>query len=165
MSRVVDITEISAIVAAAGVLVGVVYYVLEIRQQTKIRQTESFWHVFSTFNTKEFYEAFVAVHSLNFTDYEDFASRYGDYLSGKCVVNASIDMVCDLFEGASYLFQRGLLDYEAFAMLPLIPTWEKVKPIADGVRKKPGFSEVWIKFEHAYDEIKKRQQKLQQSKA
>jgi hypothetical protein len=34
----VDITEISAMVAAAGVMIGVVYYILEIRHQTKARQ-------------------------------------------------------------------------------------------------------------------------------
>ena len=36
----VDITEISAIVAAAGVFVGVIYYILEIRHQTEIRETD-----------------------------------------------------------------------------------------------------------------------------
>jgi hypothetical protein len=36
----VDVTEISAIVAAAGVLVGVVYYILDMRNQAKIRQTD-----------------------------------------------------------------------------------------------------------------------------
>lgn len=34
----VDVTEISAVVAAAGVMIGVVYYILEIRHQTKARQ-------------------------------------------------------------------------------------------------------------------------------
>jgi beta-lactamase regulating signal transducer with metallopeptidase domain len=33
-----DITSISAIIAAAGVLIGVAYYILEIKQQTKVRQ-------------------------------------------------------------------------------------------------------------------------------
>jgi xanthosine utilization system XapX-like protein len=32
----VDITEISAVVAAAGVLVGVVYYMLDLRHQARI---------------------------------------------------------------------------------------------------------------------------------
>ena len=36
----VDITEISAIVAAAGVLVGVIYYLLDVRNQAMIRKTE-----------------------------------------------------------------------------------------------------------------------------
>ena len=36
----VDITEISAIVAAAGVLVGVVFTVMELRNLVKQRQTD-----------------------------------------------------------------------------------------------------------------------------
>ena len=161
----VDIQTISVIIASASVIAGVVYYALQIRNQTKSRRTESFWHVFSTFNTKEYYEAFAAVHSLDFVDYEDFASKYGEYLSGRCTVNVSIDLVCDLFEGAAFLFQKGLMDYEAIAMLPVIPTWEKVKLIAEAVRKKPGFAGTWTKFENAYNELKKREQELQQSKA
>jgi len=158
----VDIETISVIVASISVVVGVIYYAIEFRDQTKSRRTESFWNVFSTFNTREFYEAFEALHNLDFVDYEDFASKYGDYLSGKCTVNTSIDMVCDLFEGAAYLFEKGLMEYESIAMLPVIPTWEKVKLIAEAVRKKPGFAGTWTKFENAYNELKKREQKLQQ---
>jgi hypothetical protein len=36
---VVGITEISAVVAAVGVIIGVVYYILDLRHQSKIRQT------------------------------------------------------------------------------------------------------------------------------
>jgi len=36
----VDITEISAMVAAAGVLVGVAYYIQDMRSQSRIRQTD-----------------------------------------------------------------------------------------------------------------------------
>jgi hypothetical protein len=165
VTSVVDIQTVSIAIASAGVLVAATYYALQIRHQTKSRRAESFWHVFSTFNTKEYYEAFVAVHSLDFVDYEDFASKYGDYLSGKCTVNVSIDLVCDLFEGAAFLFRKGLMDYDAIAMLPVIPTWEKVKLIAEAVRKKPGFAGTWTKFENAYNELKKREQRLQQSKA
>jgi hypothetical protein len=36
----VDITEISAVVAAAGVLVGVAYYILDMKHQRQVRQTD-----------------------------------------------------------------------------------------------------------------------------
>jgi hypothetical protein len=36
----VDVYEISAVVAAVGVLVGVFYYVLDMRNQTRIRKTD-----------------------------------------------------------------------------------------------------------------------------
>ena len=46
----VDITEISAIVAAAGVLAGVVYYVLQMRNQTRIRKTDLIVRINPWFN-------------------------------------------------------------------------------------------------------------------
>jgi hypothetical protein len=35
-----DIPSISAIAAAVGVIIGVFYYILEIRHQTRIRETD-----------------------------------------------------------------------------------------------------------------------------
>jgi len=54
VSIVVGITEISAIVAAAGVLVGVVYYVLQLGRQSRVRQTELVMRLYSQFTNIEF---------------------------------------------------------------------------------------------------------------
>ena len=53
----VDVTEISAIVAAAGVLIGVVYYVLDMRHQMQVRQTELILGLYKEFGSIEFQEA------------------------------------------------------------------------------------------------------------
>ena len=42
----VDIVEVSAVVAATGVLVGLVYYLLDIRNQAMIRKTDLFMKVY-----------------------------------------------------------------------------------------------------------------------
>jgi hypothetical protein len=42
VSDVIGITEISAVVAATGVLVRVVYYLFDLRFQTKLRKTDLF---------------------------------------------------------------------------------------------------------------------------
>ncbi len=44
----VDLTEISAFVAALGVLIGVVYYVLEMRHREKMRKTDLVIRLYST---------------------------------------------------------------------------------------------------------------------
>jgi hypothetical protein len=59
-----DITEISAIVVGAGVLVGVVYYMLDIRHQSKIRKTDLTLRLYSIQTTSEFLDAFGKVKSL-----------------------------------------------------------------------------------------------------
>jgi hypothetical protein len=49
----VDNTEISAFVAAAGVLIGVVYYILDMRNQTRIRKTDTLMKLYSSVSSKE----------------------------------------------------------------------------------------------------------------
>ncbi len=88
----VDITEISAIVAAAGVLVGVVYYVLEMRHQSKMRETDFVVRLYSTFGSKEFHEILKEVQTLQFIDYEDFVKKYGPWFSKGSGSNSDI---CD----------------------------------------------------------------------
>jgi len=155
VSHLVDITEISAVVAAAGVLVGVIYYIVDMRHQSRSRRTDSFWRILSTFNSKEYLEAIMTVFSLDFRDYDDFTSKYGDLLSGKCTVGVPISMVGNLFEGAGFLFHNGLMEYDTVNQFPVIFTWEKMKVIAEGARKA-GFSGMWVEFEYLYNEMKKR---------
>ena len=58
----VDITEISAIVAAAGVLVGVVLNVLELRHLRKQRQTDLVVKLYSAFTSDDFSESLEVLH-------------------------------------------------------------------------------------------------------
>jgi hypothetical protein len=53
----VEILDVSAVVAAAGVLIGIIYYVLDIRNQTRIRQTDFVIRLYSVVSSKEFLEA------------------------------------------------------------------------------------------------------------
>jgi hypothetical protein len=49
--RVVDIQTVSIAVASASVTVAAIYYVWQIRHQTKIRKTDAFWRVYQSFNS------------------------------------------------------------------------------------------------------------------
>jgi len=157
-----DIPSISAIIAAAGVLVGVVIAVVELRHLVKQRRTDSYWRIISTFNTREYLEAILELWTLDYKDYDDFTSKYGTPLSRKNSTWVSISMVCDLFEAAAYLYRNGLLEYDTVLQIPLTPTWEKVKTIAEGARKQLGLGGMWKDFEWLYDQMQMRRQKIQQ---
>jgi hypothetical protein len=151
----VDTTGISAIVAAVGVLVGVVLTVLELRHLAKSRRTDSLWRILSSFNSKEYLEAYMKVLSLEFKDYDDFTRKYGDLRSGKCEVGVPFRMVCNLFETAGFLFHNGLIEYEIVSQFPVTVAWEKVKPIVEGFRKEFNFPQSFEWFEYLYNEMKK----------
>jgi hypothetical protein len=73
----VDITEISAVVAAAGVLVGVALTVLELRHFFKQRQTQLVVELSSQTRSREYKEATMETLSADFNDYNDFVKKYG----------------------------------------------------------------------------------------
>lgn len=52
--RVFDIQTVSIAIASAGVFVAAVYYIFQIRNQTKMRQTDLVMKLYSQFNGFEF---------------------------------------------------------------------------------------------------------------
>jgi hypothetical protein len=158
--RMVDITEISAIVAAAGVLVGVAYYILDMRNQTKLRQTDLVAKLYSAFTTDDFLQAILKILNLEFVDYRDFVKKYGHPLL-ETSTNVAIYKLANYFDEAGILLHRGLIDAtmtSEFMMPSTLSTWNKLKPIIVGVREETGF--IYFRwFEYLYNEMKKREQR------
>jgi hypothetical protein len=160
VSAVVDVTEISAVIVAAGVLIGVFYYVLEMRHQEKVRQTDLVVRLYSTWVSKEFSEATLKTWNLEFKGYDDFLKKYGPWFSDT-EVYAALRMVGNFFELLSILLSSGLVDVNMVANtfgIPIETTWKKIKPLVEGGRKIYG-PYLYYNFEHLYNEMKKREQR------
>ena len=149
----VDITEISAIVAAAGILVGVAYYILDMRNQTKVRQTDLIVNLYSVFATEEFQkEMFTLMTDTEIKDYNTFRKKYA----------VNVPPTGLFFEEVGVLLGRKLADIGLISNLfgPLaMGLWEKTKPIVEDARRQlnsPGFGSG---FEYLYNELKKRKQR------
>jgi hypothetical protein len=154
----VDITEISAMVAAAGVLVGVVYYILDIHNQAMIRKTDLLVRLFSTMMSKDWLEAWENVRERETLDYEDYREKYGFVEANEIYV---------YLDQLGRLLQKGLIDLD---LLPLETgqigiMWEKLKPILEGSRKKFNEPKLGCGFEYLYNEVKKREQQQASKKA
>jgi hypothetical protein len=161
----VGITETSAIVTAVGVLVGVVYYLLEIRHQNRIRETDLEIRMNPIFNitATETQQAVLTVFGLEYTNYEDFVQKYGTILDNS-PTTMSINTLGNYFEAVGYLLKRRLVDinyvWDCYGETG-IQLWEKLKPIVEGSRKQFNMPRMWWPFEYFYNEMKKREQKLQ----
>jgi hypothetical protein len=158
----VDIIEISAIVTAAGVLVGVVYYILDIRHQARTRQTDFIVRLYSTYGSKEFRDILVELHNLQFNDYKDFENKYGSWFS-KGSAQTAIFVISTYFMEIGTLLHRKIIDinflYDIWGYTSIKMNWEKVKPIVLGLRKQFNDPSVYCWFEYLYDEVMKRQQR------
>jgi hypothetical protein len=156
-----DITSVSAIVAAAGVLVGVVYYILDIRHQNRVRQTDLTMRMYTSWVSEELTKPWLKVMNLEFTDYDDFKKKYGTYLSDN-PENVALLSVINSFTIMGLLLQKKLVDAELVSHLPVSMTWNKVKPIVEGIRKESNDRSWYEEFEYLNGELEKREQKLQQ---
>jgi len=126
----VDIIEASAIVAAAGVLVGVAYYILDLRNQTKLRQTDLVMKLYSVFATEEFQkEMYTLMTDKEIKDYSIFRKKYAVNLPPTGL----------FFHEVGVLLSRKLADISLISSLfgPVaMGFWENIKPMVEDARKQ-----------------------------
>jgi hypothetical protein len=163
VSIVVDILllqTVSIAIASAGVFLAAIYYIFQIRHQTRIRQTDLTMRMYTSWVSEELTKPWLKVWNLEFADYDAFKRKYGVYLSDN-PENAALLSVKNSFLVIGLLLQRKLVDPEILSHLPVFMTWNKVKPIVEGVRKETNDPSWYEEFEYLYNEMKKKEQKLQ----
>ena len=169
MSRVVDVPSISAIVAAVGVILGVVLTYAELRHQTKIRKIDLIIRLYSRLHSSEFEDAYPKIMALKFENFEDFLKKYGPRHSGKSPeIDRAIGAVCGFFELVGTLLFRKEIDlvlvYDVFGVSMVKEVWEKTKPLTLGYRAERSENENWgVGFEYLYNELVKREPQLKKT--
>jgi hypothetical protein len=159
---VVDVTEISAIVAAVGVIIGVAFSVIELRHLRKQRDTGLLVRIMPWLNmsSSELQAELMKIWNLEFTDYEDFVKRYGKPYSERSEQRAFVAVV-NYLDGLGILARKGLMDadliYECWTG-DIAHIWEKILPVVEGIRKEYKYP-VLLNAEYLYNEMKKREQR------
>ena len=100
-------------------------------------------------------------------EYDDLADYVRRYAADAEVLAAGYS-VGVFFEGIGVLVKRKLVNMDLVDDLlssDIVSTWEKMKPLAEGIRKRFAHPQALEWFEYLCNEMKKREQKLQQSKA
>ena len=149
----VDITEISAVVAAVGVLIGVVYYILDLRHETKIRKTDLLIRLYSTMVNKDFLEAWDRIGLAQTADLIKMTEEQR---------MVDINLVYGFFEEVGALLEMRLVELDMVEKLihgHAIRTWEKLKPVFEYGRKHRNDPKIAAGFEYLYNEMKKREQR------
>ena len=156
----VDIYETSAVVAAVGVLVGVVYYVLDMRNQTRMKKTDMLIKLYQSTNNNEFMDAFMRLMSVDVKDYQDYVKQYGDI--SKTVdnpMNRAFYTTVLFYDMVGVLLFRKLIDlvtvYDVWGTYPIM-LFEKVKPIVLGLRREFNEPDFYLGFEYLCAELKRK---------
>lgn len=132
-----DIQTLSIAIAAVSVVAGVIYSSIQLRNQTKARQTDLVMRYYATFATKEFQDSWEQLLAREVTDHVDMHMR-----------------ACILFEGVGVLLHRKLIDISLVDDLfsyPIKRIWEKVKPLVVDARKSLDSPQLYEWFEYLYN--------------
>jgi hypothetical protein len=146
-----EVQTVSIAVASAGVFIAAVYYILQIRHQGRLRQTDLLVRLFSNMINKDWLEAWEKVRDRENLDYSEYKEKYG-------FVEAN--QVYLFYDQLGRLLQKGLIDID---LLPIetgqvTNAWEKLSPVLKGSRKKFNEPRLGSGFEYLYNEVKKREQ-------
>ena len=101
MIQILDIPSISAIIAAVGVLIGVILTVLEVRNLVETRQTDLVIRLYSTFGSEELQDAWEKTQTREYKDFDVYRKEYG---------LREVNEVGWFFEGVGVLLHRRLID-------------------------------------------------------
>jgi hypothetical protein len=156
--RIVDLTEISTIAATAGVLVGVIYYILGIQHQAQTRQTDLVMRLYATFSSNEFQDAWTKVkkRAREFDDIDDI-HEFEEKVGGLREFN----QVSLFFEGVGILLKRRIVDGTLIDDLfggAIARAWETVRTGIIRGRQQQNDPTIYYYFEYLYNEMKKREQ-------
>jgi hypothetical protein len=157
----VDIIEISAIIAAAGVIVGVFYYILEIRHEDRMRHLDLFMSLYSTWGSPDMLDAHRRLMVLKVESYDSWVKEHGS-VAEPTQLNTEIDRLGWFFNLMGFFVKEKIVHIKLVDELLgywVLRYWETVfKPLAHGWRKQYNIPESYHWFEYLYNEMKKRQQ-------
>jgi len=156
-----SINAVSGILAAIGVLVGVVLAILQLRNIARTRQMELIMGIYSVFTTQGYTTAMEKIRTRELKNYDEYVKKHG---------LTDLMQVSGLFEGLGFLLHRKFLDVDLVRELMSESTKmarEKVKPMVEDARKQLGqrksgeYMPVYQWWEYLYNEMQKREQTLQ----
>jgi len=164
MSLVLDVQTVSILIASISVIGSAVYYLLETRHQRRIRQTESIirFSPWFSIDAKGIQEAIGNVHSTQYTDYNDYLSKY----AGK-PEQISLKLLGNYFEGIGLLVSKKLVEEDLvfdFWGDVAESVWDENEKVINGMRKDSGTPYTFEYWELLVKAIKKKKIALNKKK-
>jgi hypothetical protein len=141
----------------AGLLVGISYYILSLRNQNRARQVQTFLSIYSRISTPENVELLSELQDMEWDDYHDFEMKYGSDVNPENRNKRYAYWY--LLDGIGFILKKGWVDRDVmFAILNASSfhwLWEKHGPIIKEIRKRYNLPNLAINFEYLVKENKK----------
>jgi hypothetical protein len=147
----VDVQTVSIVVASASVVVGVIYYALQLRNQNRMRQVDLVMRLNTVWVGSDFLKAYATVMDRDVKEYE--TASLGNF--SKWIPEMQIGV---FFNDVAFLVHKGLADLEVVdTLFPVVAAWEKLEPLVAKLREFRNDPTYYGWLEYLYNELKKRE--------
>ena len=149
-------------VAATGVLVAAIYYVMTLRTNQRnikttleTRQAQLFMPIYSTYYSEDFIKAHSEIMKWSWTDYDDYVSKYSYESNPDAYV--MYRKMFGYLEGLGVIVRRGLIDPSLVDDLMsgmVVTFWEKFGSFIKERRRILDYPQVGEQIEYLYGKVK-----------
>lgn len=139
-------------IQTVGLLVGISYYILSLRNQNRARKTQLYLQMINKFSEPDYLEALGKLNDLEWSTAEDFIEDWRAP-EGRMTIRT----LGNWYEGLGVLVKENLLDMRVVALLVtglVIQFWDKFIPVIDEVREALEWPRFYIEAEYLYDQLK-----------
>ena len=139
-------------VAATGVLIAAVYYVLNMRAAIKTREAQLFMQIFERFKEKDFWEGINETRKAEFNEFLEktqIKMTFDDY--------NRLNSMSAYFEGIGVLLKRGYISVDLindFMPITILSYFENIKPYIQWRIEKGGSPYRWKNYQYLYRVVK-----------
>ncbi len=163
MVDIMLLQTVSIVVGSTGLLIAAIYYALQIRHQDKMRHLDLFMRLYSTWGSGDMLNAHRRFMALEVENYDSWVKKHGS-LTEPSQINTDLDRIGWFFNLMGFLVKEKIVHIKLVDELLgywVIRYWETIEPLVDGWRKQYNIPESYHWFEYLYNEMKKKEQKLQ----
>lgn len=149
----------------AGLLIGIIYYITDMRNQSRAREAQLLLQLNQRFQNKENFRDWHETLTTRFKDYQDFMENWHYTVNYEAYLQRStIWFMLDTF---GHILKRGLVKpetiYDAMSGAFIARMWDNHGPIIKELRKRVNNPHHLDGFEHCAEEMRRVEQgKLQQ---
>lgn len=135
MVELITLQTISQIASSTGVVLGVIYYINNLREQTKNRRVTLAAQLLSSINSEAGQRKYFELMSMQWIDFEDFRRKYDSSVNPENYIKRYTFM--QLCEHVGWQYKQGLVDLETIwyaAGGNIFLSWRKFKPVIESFR-------------------------------
>jgi len=163
MVTIEEIQTAYYMVAATGVLIAAVYYVMNMRATLETRRIGLMDSIIARSINEESMKNYFELLRYEWSDYEDFERKYGS--ENNVEAAAKRYTVWNTYDALGMMLRKGMVKAEEIFDVgsPIVFIWAKYKPIIEENRRRYNGQSYLKDFEYLYEEMMKVKLKMEPS--